>query len=384
MECEKLFDCIDELYEQYLQMWETVCNMESPTMNKELIDKVGNYFIDLAKQRGWETEVFESVTGNVVCLTMNANANKAPITLSAHMDTVHPVGSFGSPAVRMDEENIYGPGVTDCKGGLVAAWYAMDALSQCGFTDRPVRLLLQSDEEAGSRPINKPTIGYICEKSKGSRAFFNLEGGHKDLVCVERKGIVTYLMKITGVEAHSSLCAVNGANAITEAAHKILELEKIKDHDGITCNCGVISGGTTHNTVPGYCEFRANFRFVNNQQSEYIAEYMQKLAKEVYVAGCKTEVEEYGFRPAMERVQRNLDLLDTVNEIFVRNGMERLEPIKKNGGSDAAQVTTAGIPCLDDLGVLGGKVHSPDEYAVKESLKESAKRLASIIYCIKD
>ena len=384
MECKKLFDCIDGLYEEYLQKWATICNMESPTMNKELIDKLGNYFIEIAKQKGWQTEVFESVTGNVVCLTMNADAKKAPISLSAHMDTVHPVGSFGSPAVTMDEEKIYGPGVTDCKGGLVAAWYAMDALSQCGFTDRPVRLLLQSDEEAGSRPINKATIGYICEKAKGSRAFFNLEGGLKDSACVERKGIVTYLLKVTGVEAHSSLCAISGSNAIAEAAHKILELEKMKDHNGIVCNCGVISGGTTHNTVPGYCEVRVNFRFVNAAQREQIAKRMQELADTVYVPGCKTEIEEFGFRPAMERVQRNLDLLADINEIFANNGLSELKPFKCNGGSDAAQVTTAGIPCLDNLGPLGGNVHSPDEYAEKASLKEAAKRLASIIYCIKD
>ena len=84
----------------------------------------------------------------------------------------------------------------------------------------------------------------------------------------------------------------------------------------------------------------------------------------------------------MERVQRNLDLLDTVNEIFARNGIATLDPIKKKGGSDAAQVTMAGIPCLDCLGVRGGAIHSPNEFGIKESLKQSAKRLAVITYCI--
>lgn len=382
MEGKTLFSCIDELYEEYLRIWETVCNMETPTMNKELVDKLGNYCIDFAKQKGWEIETFENLTGNVVCITMNSQSKEPPITLSAHMDTVHPVGLFGNPAVRMDDEKIYGPGVVDCKGGLVAALLAMDSLKRVGFTSRPVRLLLQSDEEAGSRPINKATIGYICEKAKGSRAFFNLEGQTVGTACVQRKGIATYVMKITGVEAHSSLCAVSGANAIAEAAHKILELEKIKDHDGITCNCGVISGGTTHNTVPGYCEVRVNFRFVDDAQRKVIAEYMQNLETKVYIQGCKTEIEEYGFRPAMERVQRNLDLLDTVNEIFKNNGLSELKAGKKNGGSDASQVTSAGIPCLDGLGVIGGYIHSPDEYAIKLSMKEAAKRLASIIYCI--
>ena len=227
MECKNLFDCIDGLYDKYVDLWTEICNMETPTMHKELVDRLGNYFLNFAKQKGWETEVFENPTGNVVCMTMNANASKEPITFSGHMDTVHPVGSFGSPAVRIDEKNIYGPGVSDCKGGLVAALLAMDALERCGFSDRPVRLLVQSDEEAGSRPINKPSIEYICEKSKDSRAFFNLEPNVAGSACVQRKGIITYTMKIWGVEAHSSLCAVSGANAIAEAAHKILELEKL-------------------------------------------------------------------------------------------------------------------------------------------------------------
>lgn len=128
--------------------------------------------------------------------------------------------------------------------------------------------------------------------------------------------------------------------------------------------------------------YQEGWIYDTDKQREMIAEYMQKLENVVYIQGCKTEIEEYGFRPAMERAQRNLDLLDTVNEIFKRNGLPALKPSKKRGGSDAAQVTSAGIPCLDSLGVLGGYIHSPNEYAIKDSLKEAAKRLASIICCI--
>ncbi len=30
---------------------------------------------------------------------------------------------------------------------------------------------------------------------------------------------------------------------MTEAAHKTIELEKMKDGEGLTCNCGVFGGG---------------------------------------------------------------------------------------------------------------------------------------------
>lgn len=383
MKCEKLFATIDELYESYLNIWEDVCNIESPTLEKARVDAVGKYFSDFAEKKGWKVEIFESVTsGNVVCITMNPGVDAAPVTYSAHMDTVHPVGSFGRPAVRREGDKIFGPGVTDCKGGLVAALLAMDALDRCDFRGRPIRFLLQSDEEGGSRVSNKATIGYMCQKALDSVAFFNLEGGAEGKACVARKGILTYLIKVHGIEAHSSLCATNGANAIAAAAHMILELEKIKDADGITCNCGTIKGGTVHNTVPGYCEFGVNIRFVNAAQRAEIAAIVQKLAETPYVPGCRIEVEEYGSRPAMELVDRNLALLETINGIFEENGLSRLEPVKCTGGSDAAQITEAGIPCLDDLGPIGGRIHSPDEYAIMETLKDSAKRLASAAYCL--
>ena len=140
------------------------------------MDEVGGYFAGMAKKRGWEIEYsMQEASGNVVCIAMNADAKAAPVTLSGHIDTVHPVGMFGNSAVRRDEEKIYGPGVTDCKGGVVAAFMAMDALYECGFKARPVRLILQTDEETGSRTSGGKTIKYICEKSKDSVVFLNLE-----------------------------------------------------------------------------------------------------------------------------------------------------------------------------------------------------------------
>ena len=83
---------------------------------------------------------------------------KPPIALSGHMDTVHPIGIFGSPAVRREGDRLYGPGTMDCKGGIVAGLLAMDALARSGYTDRPVMMLLQSNEEIGSGRNNKEPI----------------------------------------------------------------------------------------------------------------------------------------------------------------------------------------------------------------------------------
>ena len=383
MNCEKLFETIDSLYDSYLDVWEEACNIESPSRYKAGVDAVGDYFAAFAKQKGWKVEFsMQEVSGNVVAITMNPDADKAPLVLSGHMDTVQPVGLFGTPAVRRDDQYIYGPGVTDCKGGIIAALLAMDALERCGFKSRPIKLLLQSDEEVSSRPSNGATMRYICEQSKDAIGFLNLERNYPGLAVLVRKGTITFTFEVTGKEAHASLCAKAGASAILDAAHKIIEIEKLKDHDGLTCNVGVIEGGTVANTVPGKCTFKANVRYVDADQLAEVREYMQSVADTVHVAGCTCKLTYPKGRVAMPYRERNAALLARMNEIFEENGLPRLEVMKSNGASDAADISDYGIPCVDSLGVDGGRLHSAEEYALLESLKDAAKRAAAVAFCI--
>jgi glutamate carboxypeptidase len=165
MICDNLFEIIDSLEEKYLQFLVDVCDIESPTEYKEGVDKVGKYFIEKAKEKDWQVEEqIQTVSGNCVCITLNPKASGQAVCFSGHMDTVHPIGSFGEKPTKIDGDIIHGPGVIDCKGGIVASFMAMDALEKCGFKDRPIKLILQSDEENGSRKSNKATISYICEK----------------------------------------------------------------------------------------------------------------------------------------------------------------------------------------------------------------------------
>ena len=385
MGCQKMFCEIDSLTQKYVKILEDVCNIESPTNFKEGVDRVGNYFAELAKSLGFYTEKFkQEVAGDVLCITMNKDANGKPIALSGHMDTVHKIGLFGYPPVRIEGNKIYGPGVADCKGGIVAGFMAMEALKNIGFKDRPIMMLLESDEEVSSNISNKATINYICEKAKDCVAFLNLESYSSQQprkAIISRKGILRFEIKVTGIEAHSSKCATDGANAIVEAAHKIIEIDKIKDNDGITCNCGVINGGSVANTVAGECTIVVDVRVVTKEQGEWIKKRLKEITDTVYIEGCNSTLKLISYRVPMELCDKNIALLNRVNEIFEENGLCRLEKGSGLGGSDAADVTAYGIPCLDSLGVYGNHIHSVKEESYLDSLSDSAKRLAAVIKC---
>ena len=380
MSTNEISRLVDALTQEYYQIWEDVCNIESPTAYKEGVDAVGQFFAEKALEKGWRVEYCrQKVSGDAICITLNPDVDTAPIAVSGHMDTVHPVGSFGTPTVWKDEEKIYGPGTTDCKSGCVQGFFALDVLDRCGYRKRPVKLLLQSDEEVGSRTSNKETIQWICQQAKDAIAFFNLEDSYPGKAGISRKGIARYQFTATGKAAHSCACD-NGANAVTQAAHMIIELEKLKDRKTITCNCSMISGGATPNSVPDKCTFVADIRYGDDAYLETIKNILETVSTTEYVPGCSSTYTQLSYRVSMPVVQRNLDLLDRVNEILADAGMNSLAPIALGGGSDAADVTAAGIPCLDGMGPEGGGVHSLKEYAILASLPASTKQLATILY----
>ena len=374
----EIFKTIDELNDGFVRIWEDLCLIESPTDCKEGVDAVGNYIVEIAKTYGWKIErQAQKISGDCICITMNPDADKAPVCLSGHMDTVHPIGLFGTPAVTKDTEKIYGPGVADCKGGIVAGLMAMVTLSKHGFCSRPVKLILQSDEETTSMGSDKTTINFMCECAKDAVAFLNLEPSLAGTAVLKRKGIAKYIFNITGKAEHAGFC-YNGISAVTEAAYKIIELEKYKDKDGITANCGMVSGGTKSNTVPEKCTIKVDFRFSGKEELLKVEDIAKRVAETSFVEGTTCELVSENVRDAMELSDVNIKLLDRVNEIFEETGFEKLSLRSSPGGSDAAYTTGCGIPTLDSVGVEYGNIHSRDEFAVISSLKESAKRIAAI------
>lgn len=382
MECKKIFQAIDSLEEEYIKVWVDAASIESPTDFKEGVDKVGAYIMDIAKAHGWKIEINKQpVSGDAVCITMNPGAKKAPVAISGHLDTVHPVGLFGYPPVKIEDGKIYGPGVTDCKGGVVAGILAMHALEKCGYDERPVKLILQTDEEVSSITSNKETVRFMAEKAKDCIAFLNCEGAGRGKLTVIRKGIIRYVFEVTGQMAHSSRC-YDGKSAICEAAHKIIELEKWKSNDGITCNCGVISGGTVANTVPGSCTFVADIRYPDAAALEEVKKKIEEIANTSYIGGTTCTVAIKSQRVAMEKSEKNFELLEKMSRIYVENGFEALVGVNGNGGSDAADMSYYGIPAVDGTGTIGGKIHSKEEYGIVDSLAEAAKKLAAVVNCI--
>ncbi len=375
----KLFTEIDLLENRFVEFLQNICNIESPTDFKEGLDKVSKYIAGEVEKDGFKVEIIpQEKAGDLLKVTLDNHSLLKPIILSAHIDTVHSRGSFGYPPTTIEDNIMRGPGVLDDKGGAAAALYAMAALKNSGYNERNIIFIAQTDEEVSSTLSDGATINYIIKEAEGCEAFINCESLHKGEAVLQRKGIAKYRFNINGKTAHAARCFL-GNSALLEAAYKIIDIEKYKDKDSITCNCSMITGGEVLNSVPAKCEFYVDVRYFSEKQFEEIDLRLREIADKSYVGNTTCNIELLRRRPAMELTDKNLNFLKKINKIYEFNGMEVLKVGTSLGGSDAANICAAGVRIVDSLGCEGGNMHSIDEFIYINSLKESAKRIATII-----
>ena len=174
------------------------------------------------------------------------------LVFACHVDTV-PVGNQSEwdhppfSAVTIDE-NVYGRGTADMKGGLVAA---AGALLHAAALGKSVALLLTSDEEIGSlgaadaaRSLKTFRVGAVIIP----------EATNNEIVTGHR-GALWLQVRASGRAAHGSTPA-KGENAalklitVLERAQKQLPLSSNARLGPETWNLGMLSSGTAPNIVP--------------------------------------------------------------------------------------------------------------------------------------
>ena len=366
--------------EKYINFLCDICRIETPTSDKARIDKMVDFIEAFAKNEDYIVEriPFEKA-GDCLLITLAGDNTKSPALLMAHMDTVHPVGLFGeNDFIKIKDNVISGPGVMDCKGGIAQAFYCLERLKQ-EQNLRPVKLLLTSDEEVSAALSGQAGLDLINSTCKDCCAVLNLEAGGKQTVTVCRKGILKMQVEISGIAAHAGNAYWLGASAIKEAAHAILEIEALSQKGGITYNCGVISGGTTINTVPASCVFKLDIRISTLDEMNLAEQKIYEVCSKSVVNGTSRKAIVLSKRPPMETTDKNLKLLELWNNCANRVGAGLYKGAAKGGGSDAAYSTILGIPTLCSCAMEGFDAHAITEHADLSTFKSRADIICEVI-----
>ena len=378
---QKLFSCVDARSAQHKQLLKDIICMDSYTPDKESVDAVGNYLKAFSEKEGFcvTVEPFEKA-GNGLLITMNPEATGVPVAFTGHLDTVFPAGTFKDPLFREEDGKYYGPGVTDMKGGLIVGLLTMCALKDAGWKERPVKFIMIGDEELSEGLSGEAGKDFIRHNARGCAAAITLEGATEEgAITVGRKGSIRYKVYVTGKASHAGEQYAAGVSAIKEAARKILDIEAPSDQAQITYNCGMITGGTSPNTVPGEAMFTLYNRYWKLDQRRQIRDHVEGIIAKSYIPGTKSTFEIVGERYPMDATEDNYTLAAHIDAVSQKYGFGKLEAKLKSSGSDASYTTMAGAPSVCSMGPVGGKIHSVDEWMYADSLVSRAKLLAASV-----
>lgn len=299
-------------------------------------------------------------------------ARVRPVLLLGHLDTVWAAGTLKVMPWREANGRLYGPGVLDMKSGVVMALTALAVLRELKM-ERPVTLLLNSDEEIGS----EASRGMTERLAKESDAVYVLEPAQGLAYKTARKGVGDYTLRVTGVAAHSGVDFERGHSAILEMARLIETVAGFTNPARrLTVNTGVIAGGTRSNVVPADATAEVDVRIARAGDAAYVDRLFRRL--KVTDKHCRLEVTGGINRPPMERKAGTIALFRRARRLAGEMGFV-LEEASTGGGSDGNFTAALGVPTLDGMGAVGEGAHAAHESVVREHLAPRTALLAGMI-----
>lgn len=294
------------------------------------------------------------------------------VCLFGHLDTVF-AKDDPFQTVSVDGTVLRGPGVADCKGGLVLAVEALHQLEATELVDQVGwELLVLPDEEVGSIG-SKPLLREAAAAADLGLGFEPAlpSGG----VAAARKGSLTVHAVASGLASHVGRAHDQGHSAILDLAELITEVEAHNARPGVTVNCGRISGGGALNAVPDRAVGSFNLRVEAEQDQAWIEE---RFAEAAAVAGRQIELIWASRRPAKVRTAELDRILADVTAAAAELGAT-IEAENTGGSCDGNDLAAFGLVNVDSLGIAGGGIHSDGEFADAASLATRVPVVVEVI-----
>ena len=370
-----------ELKYDVLATWRSLVDRDCGTGNKAGVDACGKDVAAFLESIGFKVRFHEYETaGNLLVAEKGVeDATKPFIVLVGHLDTVFADGTAAERPFTADGNRVTGPGALDMKGGVTVMLYALKILSETDWDKFRIKVLLAGDEENGHK--NSGAGDDLLKEADGACYGLNFETSYEDnSIVIERKGVAQFRIDIDGIGAHVGNDPKGGRSAVTELAHKIIEINALTNYEeGSTLNVGVVGGGT----VPNACAEKAwalvDLRYRTLEGYDRVEAGLKALETKHDVAGTKTRVKRIAKVDPMLRLTSSMALFEKANHAAIENGFPAMTAKEVGGGSDSAYLTRVGVPTLCALGVKGAFNHTVREYALLDSVFERIRLTATLL-----
>jgi tripeptide aminopeptidase len=322
--------------------------------------------------------------GNVYA-RIKGRGERPPLVISAHLDTVFPVNTDLS--VTFTQERIAGSGIGDNSLGLAGLFGLFWSLRDHSYKQKSglqipgdIWLVANVGEEGlGNLKGMKAVVDRFGAEVSG---YIILEGMSLGQIYHRGLGVKRYLIRVHTKGGHSWVDYGN-PSAIHELANlvvKITDLE-LPTEPRTTCNVGMITGGTSINTIAAEASIQLDLRSTSPEVLDYLSTYVEELVNHANrEGGDNTHVfaEVIGERPAGE-IPVSHPLVKFAIESHSANGLK----VDLNiGSTDANEPLSRGFPAICIGLTTGGGSHTLGEYINIKPLGQGLKILEDLVRAV--
>jgi acetylornithine deacetylase/succinyl-diaminopimelate desuccinylase-like protein len=368
------------IIERVLDLAVQIQQIPAPTFMEE---QRGN-FIQINFNELGVNDVFMDDFGNVYA-RIKGRGEKPAVVVSAHLDTVFNQ-SIELPLVRKSEK-ISGPGIGDNSLGLAGLFGLYWAINESLGNSNTIPLLMGDlwlvanvcEEGLGDLKGMKAVVNRI---GNGVMAYIILEGMSFGQIYHRGLGVRRYRISVHTNGGHSWVDYGN-PSAIHELAEMVVQIKNLAmpAEPRTSLNVGMITGGTSVNTIASDASLELDLRSVNTQALNVLIGQVLSIVEEANRKGgdamlVKEEV--IGNRPAGE-IPADHPLVKLAMECYARKETN----VKLNiGSTDANEPLSKGIPAICVGLTTGGGAHTVGEYIDTQPLAQGLGILVDIIQTI--
>lgn len=248
--------------------------------------------------------------GNVLAVRPGADRNQRLVAVTAHIDTVFAVGVPLN--VRREGDRLHGAGISDNGAGIVGLLALASALRSANVSHSAGLLFLGNVGEEGEGDL-RGMRHIFCESPWKDRIgpTVVLDGAAIDTVVTQALGSRRFQVTVQGPGGHSwSDFGVPNPIVVLSRAIARFSRTELPAEPKISTNVGVISGGTSVNSIPESVSMRVDIRSASPQEMERVERALREAVAEAASEypkrsrngskGISYEIQLIGCRPAAE------------------------------------------------------------------------------------
>ena len=362
------FEHIVSIETKTLKRHLALTEIEAPPFKEEKRAAVfAEYYRDLGMDSVWiDSE------GNVLGLLLGSEG-KQTVALDAHLDTVFPEGT--NVKVRIENDTLYAPGIGDDTRGLSMLLTILETIKTNNIQPKDNLLFVGSVGEEGLGDL-RGVKHLFRENGPQINSWIAIDGGN--IGRVNNKGLGSYRYRVTfkGPGGHSwgAFGLGNPHHALGEAIGNFVRAADIYTAKGpkTSYNVGVISGGTSINSIPFESIMEIDIRSIEPLHLEAMEVLLKKAVRKALAhqnelkrqgPDLTVKIDKIGNRPSGELS----DTLPLIQRTLAATTHFGVEPFLTRGSTNSNIPITKGIPSVTiGRGGNGGKAHSLGEWWINE------------------